>query len=130
MPIEDIVKWILGAATLATALGVLWKKVLLPGAQTTTLSAALLEQLRAVPNSPDLLRRMMEEFKTDSGKSLRDVADRIEAAAKLAAQASEDLKSSREAARLLAVEERQQIDRLVAKVDRLIKQLSRNPQRP
>jgi len=72
----------------------------------------------------------MEEFKTDSGKSLRDVADRIEAAAKLAAQASEDLKSSREAARLLAVEERQQIDRLVAKVDRLIKQLSRNPQRP
>lgn len=99
---------IIGAAALVTAIGVLWKKVISPGARlvhTMELMLPLLNKLLdAFKDSPDgafkVLQEIAKEFRTDSGSSLRDLANRLEATAKINQTNIEILKSGLDVLRI------------------------------
>lgn len=120
------VQWLIAAAAVVTALGVLWAKVVRPGfraAKTADEMLPLLVELTAVfrgnQSAFSVLENIASQFRTDSGSSLRDVVDRLELAADENRQAAEILKIGAEATRQLAVRDREQVERIVLMVDRL-----------
>lgn len=79
-------------------------------------------------NSPDafkVLKEIQEEFRTNSGSSLRDVVNRLEEASNQSAHAAEYLKVGVEASRLLAKEDREQILKVIVLLDRVTLRLDR-----
>ena len=76
---------IMGVAAVITALGVLWTKVLRPGARLISTTEEMLPLLRKLtvtfrdtPESFAVLGEIAAQFKSDSGSSLRDVVNRLE----------------------------------------------------
>lgn len=103
-----------------------YKKVLRPAARFITMAEEMLPLLRELatvfrgdPSVLKVLYDMGKQFFPDSGTTLRDVVDRLEDAADHNRQASELLKVGVEASRLLAEQDREQLQRLIVLVDRL-----------
>lgn len=113
------VQIIIAAAAVVTAIGILWTKVLKPGAQMVVLLtelAPILKDLHATfqgkPPVFDVLNEIAVQFRTDSGSSLRDVVNRLEAAAN-------ENRVATEAARLLNEQAHKDRQLLTLVVDRL-----------
>lgn len=112
---------LIGVAAVVIASGVIWAKVLLPGARLVSLLDNLLPLLRDLnthigesPHSFEILSEIVAQFRTDSGSSLRDAVDRLEKTAVENRAAAEVLKVNVEAARQLSEEDRQQMANLIA----------------
>jgi hypothetical protein len=117
---------IVGVAAVLTGFGTIWKLFFKPMAEIITLQQLVLPLLRDLARSfggvatPfDVLKDIIFEFRTNGGSSLRDVVDRIESSAKDHAAAAELLKVQVEASRQLAVQDREQLTRLLLNMDRL-----------
>jgi hypothetical protein len=120
------VAYIVGIATAAGAILYLWKKVLYPAAQGVTLLGKMLPVLKdftaAFEDNPSVflvLNNIAAQFRTDSGSSLRDVVNRLEDSAKAQAELAEKVREDREVERRLAVRDREQLQELILKLDRV-----------
>jgi len=123
--------YLIWAAAAITALGVLIRQVVRPivrMAGESTEMIALMQSLKGsfvnTPHAFEILDSIAGQFRTDAGSSLRDAIDRLETAAEdnrqVAAgaaeinhQLAESLKVGVEGSRLLAVEDRAQLARLM-----------------
>lgn len=132
---------ILGLAAVVTALGVLWTKVLKPGAKLISTTEEMLPLLRNLTivfrNTPDsfaVLHDIAAQFRTNSGSSLRDLLNRVEATAlesrAMLETAARELRESDsilrvgvETARQLADQDRETNRQLMLQVDRLASKL-------
>ena len=119
-------QFILGAGAVVTAIGVLWSKVFRPGMRAASAAEEMLPLLKNLTavfrDSPDafaVLHDIAGQFRTDSGSSLRDVVNRLEASAIENRRAGDALKVGVEATRILAERDRAQLDRLIILLDRL-----------
>jgi hypothetical protein len=125
---------VVAALTVLLGLPVLfWKKVLRPGAKLITTTDEMLPLLKTLtltfkdnPDAFKVLGDIAAQFKTDSGSSLRDVVNRLEAAAEdnrravqAASEAAEVLKIGVEASRLVSDQDRAMVRRLEILLDRL-----------
>ncbi len=117
---------LVGIAAVLTAFGTIWKLFFKPMAEIITLQQLVLPLLRdlartlgGVPTPFEVLKDIIVEFRNNGGSSLRDVVDRIEDAAKENVTAGELLKIQVEASRQLAVQDREQLQRLLLVMDRL-----------
>jgi hypothetical protein len=79
------VTWIGGAAAFVLAVGVIWGKVIKPGASLISLLDDLIplaqELVRQFENAPQAFKTLAviaREFEANAGKSLRDVINRLE----------------------------------------------------
>lgn len=133
---------VLALAALVTAIGVLWTKVLRPGAKLISTTEEMLPLLRTLtttfrdtPASLLVLRDIANQFSTDSGSSLRDVVNRLEAtsvetksllemAARELRQSDEALKVGVETTKQLAAIDRESQRQLMLEVSRLTTQIS------
>lgn len=124
---------IVGAITAVVALlAGLWSKVLRPGAGLVSSTEEMLPLLRELtsvfrgnPGVFSVLNQIASQFRSDSGSTLRDVVNRLEAAAVENRAAGEALKVGVEATKLLAERDRHQIERLMVELDRLAVKLER-----
>lgn len=132
-----IVAYIVGAAAVLTALGVIWKKAIKPAVLFTwtfvttiqkmlPLMQELTEAFKDTPHAFEVLDEIIAEFRSDSGSTLRDVVNRIEVASEVnrvatekAAAISDSLKVGVEAAKLLAGLDRDKLQDLILLTDRL-----------
>lgn len=103
-----------------------YQKVVRPAAKLITTSeeaVPLLKELtlvfRGKPDTFKVLDEIAAQFRTDSGTTLRDVVNRLEDAANHNKQSGELLKVGVEASRLLAEQDREQLQRLIVLLDRL-----------
>lgn len=131
---------VLAIAGVITALYVIFQKGIRPMSKAITEADEMLpvmrdltEAMRNVQDIPavfEVVKQIVAQFRTDSGSSLRDVIDRLEAAAEanqraLGAMARTDaernllIASTQEAQRILAQEDRVQIARLLAALDKV-----------
>lgn len=104
-----VVSIILGVSAVIVALGVIWTKVIRPFA----IGIATFEH-----NVPVLLE-IAAQFRTDSGSTLRDVVNRLEAASTENKLSNDQLRATLEGARQLAESDRMRVDRLIALLDRV-----------
>ncbi len=88
--------WILGAASVVVALGVLWSKALKPGARIISQTERAIPVMQALVETFgkdtaifDVLHEIASEFRANKGSTLRDVVDRMER--KLNEQAERDV---------------------------------------
>jgi len=126
-------QWVLGAAALVTAFGILWTKVLNPvrkagnrAEEMLPLLVDLTETFKDTPAAFLILDQIIAQFRTDSGSSLRDVVNRLEqqnleaaAASLTVATQARELAVGVEAARQLAVRDREELARLFLQLDRV-----------
>ena len=117
---------ILGASAIVTAIGILWSRVFRPGMRAASAAEEMLPLLRELtkvfrdsPDSFTVLHEIAGQFRTDSGSSLRDVVNRLEAAAIENQRAAAELKVGVESSRILAERDRGQVDHLLILLDRL-----------
>lgn len=103
-----------------------YKKVVRPAATLITTSEAMLPLLRELlkvfkdnPSYFKVLSDVASQFHSNNGTTLRDVVDRLEDAAEHNKQSGELLKVGVEASRLLAEQDREQLQRLIVLVDRI-----------
>lgn len=103
-----------------------WQKVVRPAATLIATSEQMLPLLKELtkvfkdnPNYFKVLEGVASQFQVNDGSSLRDVIDRLEEKADHVRQASELLKVGVEASRLLAEQDREQLQRLIVLVDRV-----------
>lgn len=120
-------------AAVVVAVGTLWRMVVQPTADLIVLQRQALPLLRSlskvfgdVPTPFDVLGEIVAEFRTDSGSSLRDVVNRLDVAAAENRSAAEVLKVQVEASRLLAVDDREQLQRLLLILDRVTVKVETN----
>lgn len=120
------VQYIIYAAALVTAAGVIWKKVLRP--MIRLVSAAeemipLLQELTAefkdTPEAFKVLSEIADQFRTDSGSTLKDQVNRLEAAAERQEANAEHLKVGVEAQRLLAEQDRAELRALLVSLTKI-----------
>jgi hypothetical protein len=121
------VQWLIGAAAVVTACGVLWTKAVRPMARLIAAADEMLPLLRDLTrylkDSPDafkILGEIVAEFRTDSGSSLRDVVNRLDRAAMENRIAAEVLAEKVEAVKILAREDRAGAARIVAMLELLV----------
>jgi len=126
-------EYILYFAAVVTALGALWVKLIRPLAHLITLTGKLLPLVKVLtttfeehPDAFKVLAEIAAEFRTNDGSSLKDAVDRIEEAstqARLVAleakQAADELKIGVEARRLMAEQDRKNLQELFLKLDRV-----------
>lgn len=93
---------IIAGAALVGALGVLWAKVVRPGARLITNAEEMLPMLEDLP----ILREIIAQLRTDSGSSLRDIIERLEAKADAVEAASKGLAIAVAVVKELAAEDR------------------------
>jgi hypothetical protein len=112
--IGDVVTVALGILAAVGLVGAIWRKVLRPLLRVfATLEALfpllveLQQQLGGTPGAFAILREIVGQLRTDSGSSLRDVVNRLDAAAAANAQAAEILKVGVAVQNELAREDRQ-----------------------
>lgn len=110
---EFWLQWVLTAAGALAAFGVIWAKGIRPLTDLAINARKILPLLQelsdAFADSPQAfatLSQIASEFRTDSGTSLRDVIDRLEAAAKENAVAAEVLRTNLEAAKRISAQDR------------------------
>lgn len=120
----------IGIAAALTAIGVIWRTVVRPGAQLITLTEQMLPVLRQLtadfsdaPTSLAVLREVADEFRADAGSTLRDAIDRIEAAANEQTTKAQKLAIDLEVERQLAIDDRQKLTTLIAQVEQLVAQV-------
>lgn len=113
-------KYILGAAGLILAIGVIWKQFLKPTLDfyvTAKEMVPLLKHLTKVfgddPNALTVLEDIARQFKTDSGSSLKDQVNRLEVAAEKQEANAEHLKIGVETQKSLAQDDREQLRKLL-----------------
>ena len=125
--------YIVIAAAVVTASSVLWIKLIRPLANLITMVGKLLPLLTVLtdtfkdnPDAFKVLADIAAEFRTNDGSSLKDAVDRIERAAIAAAGvaeaarlAADELKVGVEARRLMAEQDRKQMQDLMLKLDRV-----------
>jgi peptide subunit release factor RF-3 len=121
---------LIGIAAGLTAVGVLWTKLLRPAARCVALAEELLPLLQELtnvfhdnPSAFGVLEEIAEQFRTDSGSSLRDAVNRIEAAATENKVAAEVLKVHAAAAKELSSEDRREVARMAVLMGRLETQM-------
>lgn len=109
---------VVGIAAVITALGIIFTKVIRPGARFVAVSEevvpVMLEFTRIFKNTPGafaILLEMAKEFKNNSGVTLRD---RVEDVAAYAIKANKNVEELREEVR---EEIRSSVDELSAKID-------------
>jgi len=117
---------IIGVAAGLTAIGTVWRLLIKPTAELIVLQQRALPLLRdltqvfaTVPKPFDVLADIISEFRTNGGTTLRDVVNRLDAAAAVNAAAAEVLKIEVEATRQLAVRDREEMARMLIFMDRL-----------
>jgi len=125
--------YIVIAAAVVTASGVLWVKLIRPLANLITMVGKLLPLLTVLtdtfkdnPDAFKVLEEIAAEFRTNDGSSLKDQVNRIEqigvqatAVAEAARVAADELKVGVEARRLMAEQDRKQMQDLMLKLDRV-----------
>jgi len=123
---------VIGTAAGLTAIATIWKTLIKPMAELIVLQQRAMPLLRdltqvfaTVPKPFDVLSDIISEFRTNGGSSLRDVVNRLDAAAAVNASAAEVLKIQVEASRQLAVQDREAMARLTIMLDRLTINLDR-----
>lgn len=108
------IQYLFWAAGVITALGIIlgvpaivWKKVIRPGAdlvhqmdEMLPLMETLVKEFKQKPQMFSVLREIAAQFQTDSGSSLRDLANRLEETSKLNQENIEILKSGLEVLRI------------------------------
>ena len=114
------------AIATALAAAIYIGKKLFKAAQALALLGELLPVLKdftaAFKDNPSVfqvLNQIAAQFRTDSGSSLRDVVDRLEAAAKKSAVLGGELSVDREVERRLSIQDREQLARLLNELARL-----------
>jgi methyl-accepting chemotaxis protein len=107
------------------AVAYLWKTVLKPGARLISTMDKLLpvaieltEQFHDAPEAFVTLREIAQQFKADSGTSLRDVINRLERSADDNRAAVKTLEANIETARQLAEQDRAHLAAVIAKLDK------------
>jgi hypothetical protein len=127
------VQIVLSSAAVVTAIGVLWTRFFKPGAllvalihKLTPLLEELADSFADMPEAFETLSGIAKQFQADSGTSLRDVVNRLEAASIENARASDDNASSArvllinlEAADRLAAQDRVQVAEVKAHIAHL-----------
>jgi len=125
--------YIVIAAAVVTASSVLWIKLIRPLANLITMVGKLLPLLTVLtdtfkdnPDAFKVLEEIAAEFRTNDGSSLKDQVNRIEqigvqatAVAEAARVAADELKVGVEARRLMAEQDRKQMQDLMLKLDRV-----------
>lgn len=123
-------QYILGLAAILTGLAVIWKYLLKPTLQFygtaergVPLVRKLVETFEKTPEALTVLNEIAEQFRTDSGSSLKDQINRLEASAvrqELAAQKqevnAEHLKVGVETQRQLAEDDRRKLSELMVQL--------------
>jgi hypothetical protein len=119
------VAYIVGAAALIAAVGVIWNKLVKPLAKMIALAEKMLPLLAVLTDvfkdDPDALKVLNEiaaQFKADSGSSLRDVVNRLEVAAQKQEANAEGLKIGVETVKQVAGLDRERVERLTLALDR------------
>lgn len=126
-------QWLVWIAGGVTGAGIIWTKFIRPVSRFIArieamcpLLVELTDHLKGSPQSFQILKEVIAQFRTDSGSSLRDVVDRLEKAAKENRAAGDALKVEAEilrvnvaAVKALAVEDRAAMAKLVVAVDLL-----------
>lgn len=112
-----------------TAVGIIFRIIFLKGIlpairfmNEVERSVPILRDITDKLSDPDLISVIVEianQFKTDSGSSLRDLVNRLELASNSAAVAIDLLRVSAEGSRQLAETDRAQIARLLIMLDRI-----------
>ncbi len=117
---------VIGFAATLTALSTIWRIFIKPVSELITLQQAALPMLRELtrtfggtPAPFEVLADIVKEFRANAGSTLRDAIDRLEAAASKNSFDSEVLKVQVEATRMLAIQDREQLSRLLLHLDRL-----------
>lgn len=117
---------------LIVAIGTAWTKVLNPIRKFANrveamypLLVVLTDTFKDTPHAFKVLDEIVIQFRTDSGSSLRDVVNRLEAMGEANARQVEKTKAAAdmlaigvEAARMLAVRDREELSRLLLQQDR------------
>lgn len=112
-------------AAVITAVGVIWSKVLKPGARLIAQlekTYPLLVKLTDVFEDGDgftVLHEIADQFKTNSGSSLRDAIDRLTTMVTEARTAADELRLGSEVSRQLAALDRDQLRRVELLLARL-----------
>lgn len=93
------VQWIIGAGACVGAITVIWTKLIKPLAKLVAytqelvpLLAELNKQFKDNPDAFSVLEEIAAQFKADSGTTLRDIVNRIEAAAVKAEEGARELR--------------------------------------
>lgn len=104
---------ILGVAAVITAIGVIWTRLLKPLVsvrdemkESVPVMREAVVAMKDAPGTFLVLQQIASQFRTDSGSSLRDVVNRLETALEV-------LKVADEAARVLAVADRAQLQAII-----------------
>lgn len=120
------IQYILAVGALVGAVGVIWSKVIKPtlkffatAEEMLPLLKELTAEFKGTPDAFKVLDEIVAQFRTDSGSSLRDVVNRLDDAAKENRAAAEVLKVGVESQKLLAEQDRKELQRLVTLLDRL-----------
>ncbi len=141
---QPLVIWITGAAAVVLALGVLWTKALRPGARLISQAERTVPVMQALVDTFgrdtvvfSVLNEIAAEFRTNSGSTLRDVVDRLEArlieqdardfkleadlasATREALDVADKLRINVEAARLLSEADRRRMGELLVLLGRV-----------
>lgn len=116
-------KYILGAAGLILASGVIWRQFIKPTLDfyvTAKQLVPLLKKMNDVfggdPNALDVLYEIKSQFTTDSGSSLKDQINRLEAAAVKQELNAEHLKVGVASQEALARDDREQLRKLLVEL--------------
>lgn len=117
------VSWLLGASAVVVAFGVLVQKVFKPAVklaskaeQLAPLMDELLVKFRDVPEVFTILKEVVEQVRTDSGSSLKDMVIELTKSAEENRAAAEVLKVGVLAAKELSERDRQEMQRLILDV--------------
>jgi hypothetical protein len=123
---QDWVTFILGGSALLLAVGVIWNKLVKPLAKMIALSekmlpllAVLTEVFKDNPNALKVLYEIADQFKADSGSTLRDVVNRLEAAARKQEANADGLRVGVETVKQVAGLDRERVERLTLALDRV-----------
>lgn len=113
-------KYILGLAALLVAIGIIWRQFLKPtldfyvtAKQLVPLLAKMNDVFGGDPNALDVLYDIKKQFTTDSGSSLKDQINRLEAAAAKQEANAEHLKVGVASQEALARDDREQLRKLL-----------------
>jgi hypothetical protein len=127
------VTWLIAAAAVVAALGVIWRQFLRPllklGGLLTDVIPLLEQEVKAFKDVKDpysILQEIIAQFRSDSGSTLRDSVNRLEeSAARLATGAAVDKEYDETArqlaagARLLAEEDRARLETMGKQLDEI-----------
>lgn len=121
---------LVGVFAVITAIGVAWTKMVRPAARLVTLAEEVVPLLRELteqaPNTLKVLNDMAQQFRTDSGSSLRDVVNRLDEAAKEAQVVSSTLAINVETQARRSGSQDVQLERLVQLLSKLVVQVEQS----